>query len=77
MHQRCIDPKTRSYEIYGGRGITVCARWKSFESFLEDMGPRPSRGHSIDRRDPDGNYEPSNSGWATASEQQANRRDHV
>lgn len=73
MHARCRYPYVRSFEHYGGRGITVCDRWRSFENFLSDMGERPPD-TSIDRIDPDGNYEPSNCRWATAAEQQQNRR---
>lgn len=74
MIGRCVQPKTRSFEHYGGRGISVCDRWRnSFESFLADMGVRPE-GKSLDRINPDGNYEPGNCRWATAFEQRHNRR---
>lgn len=75
MIGRCTNPKTARYDKYGGRGITVCQKWiNSFEAFLEDIGPRPSMMHSIDRIDNNGNYEPGNVRWATKSEQQRNQR---
>lgn len=75
MISRCYNPKSSDFQNYGGRGIEVCKRWRlSFEDFIADMGPRPSPDHSIDRINPDGNYQPSNCRWATAKEQMNNRR---
>lgn len=76
MIERCTRPGHNSYRNYGGRGITVCERWRNdIRAFLADMGPRPSSAHSIDRYpNRDGNYEPGNCRWATQTEQVHNSR---
>jgi hypothetical protein len=74
MRERCSNPNNTGWEHYGGRGITVCPRWDKFENFLADMGRKPSPQHSIDRIDPNGNYELSNCRWATPIDQQNNKR---
>jgi hypothetical protein len=75
MKARCGNPRNAAFSRYGGRGISVCARWRdSFECFLADMGARPSPQHSLDRIDVDGNYEPGNVRWATCVEQARNKR---
>ena len=76
MVQRCTNPRATGFCYYGGRGITVCARWQSFEAFVADMGEQPGPRWSIDRIDVNGNYEPSNCRWLTMQAQQLNRRNN-
>lgn len=77
LKARCLNPNNADYPDYGGRGITVCERWRdSFADFYEDMGSRPE-GCSIDRIDVNGNYEPGNCRWATPTEQMQNVRHNV
>jgi hypothetical protein len=74
MKRRCQNPNHDKYRYYGGRGIKVCDRWQSFENFLEDMGEKPEGAYSLDRIDPNGNYEPSNCRWADHYTQTRNTR---
>lgn len=74
MIQRCTNPNDKSYKHYGGRGIAVCQRWRTYSNFLADMGHKPSPKHTIDRIDGDKNYEPGNCRWATQIEQIINRK---
>lgn len=74
MWTRCTNKKDIMYHHYGGRGITVCAKWDSFEKFLKDMGHRPSKLHSIDRINNDRGYSKNNCRWSVRTEQIRNRR---
>jgi hypothetical protein len=86
MISRCENSKNRKYPDYGGRGIKVCARWREcgnrwrgtpgFDAFVRDMRPRPSSGHTLERENVNGDYEPMNCLWATQKQQQRNRRDN-
>ena len=73
MMKRCLNPKEARYYRYGGRGIGVCKRWMKFENFLADMGTRPSRKHSLDRKDNDKGYSKKNCRWATSIQQSNNK----
>jgi len=78
IKRRCYNPSDADYKDYGGRGIVVCDRWlHDFGAFYKDMGSRPSRNHSIDRRNTNGNYDPDNCRWATPTEQARNKRTSV
>lgn len=77
IKRRCLDPNMANYAYYGGRGITICDEWKdSFEQFYEDMGPRPSPKHSIEREKNELGYFKENCFWATLTEQARNRRNN-
>lgn len=77
MHQRCENPTYKFYKDYGGRGIKVCERWsgeKGLANFIEDMSPKTTPKHTLDRKNGNGDYEPDNVRWATPTEQNHNMR---
>jgi hypothetical protein len=73
MLARCNNPNANAFNYYGGRGIKVCKRWQDYAVFIADMGERPSPDHSLERRNTNADYKPSNCCWATRSEQQKNK----
>jgi len=73
MYQRCSNPKNSGWKNYGGRGISVCERWRTFSNFLSDMGECPGT-LTIERLNNNGNYEPGNCAWRTRKQQQRNMR---
>lgn len=75
--KRCDDPTDQYYAYYGERGIEFCNRWRKFEHFYADMGSRPGPKYSLERIDVNGNYEPNNCKWATATEQARNKRTNI
>lgn len=78
IKMRCLNPNCPAWDLYGGRGITICDEWLDFETFAKAVGERPSNKHSLDRYpDPNGNYEPGNVRWATQFEQMQNMSRNV
>jgi len=76
MRDRCMNPNSRQWNDYGGRGVKICSRWDSFHTFVKDMGPKP-KGCSLDRIDNNQGYSPDNCRWATRKVQQRNRRNTI
>lgn len=77
MRDRCRLPSHQAWKNYGGRGITVCAEWATFEGFWRDMGPTYQPGLTLDREDNEGHYDLANCRWATHKAQARNKRSNV
>ena len=78
MLRRCYSQTAGAYADYGAKGVTVCNQWReSFDAFFQDVGPRPTRDHQLNRINCSGNYEPNNVNWGTSKEQGSNRRNNV
>jgi hypothetical protein len=77
MHTRCTNPDATDFKNWGGRGIKVCERWRTFENFRDDMGPSWRKGLLLDRVDNDGDYRPGNCRWVTWTVQNSNRRSTI
>lgn len=73
IRKRCSNPNSANYKWYGGKGVSVCSRWDDFDVFVDDVGPHPGPGWTIDRISNDGDYEPGNVQWATMDEQNRKR----
>jgi hypothetical protein len=73
MRRRCLNPNFKQWKDYGGRGITICREWDSYDQFVSDMGPRPTPKHTLERKNNDLGYSKENCKWATRKEQQHNQ----